>query len=97
MPEPLSLMVLLLTTVSDRGELCTPPPFPLIVLLVIEIGRGQEPPQFCRPVSLKIAPPGVPVIELLVISTLVVPFPQNVQDHPSLLIASPGPLFDSVL
>src|SRR3954453_9848625 len=52
MPEPLSLIVLLLTTVSDRVELCTPPPFPLIVLLVIDTVTGQEPAQFSRRVAV---------------------------------------------
>jgi len=56
-------MVLLLTTAVARTELYTAAPaFPLTVLLTRDTVTGQH----C-PVSLKIAPPGLSVMELLVI------------------------------
>jgi hypothetical protein len=35
-----------------QGRVVHPPPFPLIVLLVIDTVMGQKLPQFARPVSL---------------------------------------------
>jgi hypothetical protein len=56
-------MVLFLTTVVARIELYTASPvFALTMLLASDTVTGQH-----SPVSLKIAPPGLPVMELLVI------------------------------